>query len=275
MKKKALYKQTPFIVGALLSAVVFGVFAYFLSVGEVCNWAGACETKWQYLQSASPNEIGDTLAGFAGTLAFIWIVVTVWLQAEELQEQRLEFATMNSTMSEQLFETTFFEIISTLNDLVNSIDLHNVQNGQTTSGRDCFSVFYTRLNKRFRKLQTQSHPKALEIAYNKFWLDYQAELGHYFRFLYRAFLLLKENPSAKEYHVKLLRSQLSDQELLLIFYNCVTENGSKFKELATKFELFDNLPTVKLLETEHVDLINKKSFGGNPMKTPKNIRVPN
>ncbi|WP_170440180.1 hypothetical protein [Ruegeria arenilitoris] len=101
MKKEELYKQKPFLVGGSLSVLVFGVFAYFLSVGEVCNWAGVCETKWQYLQNASPNEIGDTLAGFAGTLAFIWIVVTVWLQAEELQEQRKEFIKMADAQREQ------------------------------------------------------------------------------------------------------------------------------------------------------------------------------
>ena len=44
--------------------------------------------NWQWFWTSKPNEIGDTLAGFAGTLAFIWIVVTVWLQSIELGEQR-------------------------------------------------------------------------------------------------------------------------------------------------------------------------------------------
>ncbi|WP_170386747.1 hypothetical protein [Ruegeria atlantica] len=113
MKKEELYKQKPFVVGGLLSVLIIGVFAYFLSVGEVCDWANVCETKWQYLQSASPNEIGDTLAGFAGTLAFIWIVVTVWLQAEELQEQRKEFVKMADAQSNQ------FKLISSQQEDVN------------------------------------------------------------------------------------------------------------------------------------------------------------
>lgn len=47
-----------------------------------------CRAKYEWFLDSSPNEIGDTLAGFSGTLAFIWIVVTVWLQSKELAEQR-------------------------------------------------------------------------------------------------------------------------------------------------------------------------------------------
>ena len=52
------------------------------------------ELGWEWRLSAfllsPPNEIGDTLAGIAGVLAFLWIIITVWLQSEELAEQRKE-----------------------------------------------------------------------------------------------------------------------------------------------------------------------------------------
>ncbi|WP_299771081.1 putative phage abortive infection protein [uncultured Tateyamaria sp.] len=272
-KKETIFLKIPFIIGLTLSLLVVVGFAYALFFGEVCNWLQQCQSKMQYLVKASPNEIGDSLAGFAGSLAFIWIVVTVWLQANELREQRREFSVMNVTMSEQLFETTFFQTIVTLNEIVGSIDLRRQEDGALTTGRDCFRVFYTRFNKLFRKLQKQNHPKALEVAYHRFWLDHQSELGHYFRFLYRAFILVRDNPSRKEYHGKLLRSQLSDQELLMIFYNSLSEQGENFKLIAEEFQLYDNLPTVKLLETSHAQLVSHESFGENPMKTPQNIRI--
>ncbi len=49
---------------------------------------GACPPKWQHIVYARINEVGDTLAGLAGVLAFIWLVATVLLQAHELREQR-------------------------------------------------------------------------------------------------------------------------------------------------------------------------------------------
>ena len=69
--------------------------------------------------------------------------------------------------------------------------------------------------------------------------------------------------------MKLLRSQLSDQELLLLFYNCISEQGKKFKVLAEKFALFDNMPAYMLLDDSHHKLVSKEAFGSNHMQKPK------
>ncbi len=47
------------------------------------------------------NEIGDTLAGIAGVLAFLWIIITVWLQSQELSAQREELRLTRLEMKEQ------------------------------------------------------------------------------------------------------------------------------------------------------------------------------
>ena len=52
---------------------------------------------WTFLK-APPNEIGDTLAGLAGALAFLWIIVTVSLQSKELKAQREELAATRSEL---------------------------------------------------------------------------------------------------------------------------------------------------------------------------------
>lgn len=48
--------------------------------------------RWKAFWFASPNEIGDTIAGVAGTFAFLWIIVTVLIQGSELRLQRRELA---------------------------------------------------------------------------------------------------------------------------------------------------------------------------------------
>ena len=89
-------------LGVFLTALVVGVFLYSHFYGEVCNFFDSCVSKWDYLKAATPNEIGDTLAGYAGTLAFVWIVVTVCLQAIELREQRAEFTRMADAQGDQV-----------------------------------------------------------------------------------------------------------------------------------------------------------------------------
>ncbi|MDO6478865.1 hypothetical protein [Shimia thalassica] len=64
-------------------------FAVWLGLTPYCE-DEICQRKFSTLISSRPNEIGDTLAGFAGALAFVWIIVTVWLQSKELAAQREE-----------------------------------------------------------------------------------------------------------------------------------------------------------------------------------------
>ena len=83
-------------------------------------------------------------------------------------------------------------------------------------------------------------------------------LDHYFRHLYRIIKYVddqRELFSLKERYeyVCLLRAQLSDYELGLVFYNCLSDNGrERFKPLAEKYALFNNLRD-KVLNSPEAD----------------------
>ena len=53
------------------------------------------------LTNLSANEWGDFLAGVAGTLAFIWLIATVFIQSKELRLQRAEMEDNREVASEQ------------------------------------------------------------------------------------------------------------------------------------------------------------------------------
>ena len=104
----------------------------------------------------------------------------------------------------------------------------------------------------------------------KHWELVQTDFGHYFRNLYRIVKLVHENEfytyeelggkssiNSNEYNAKnfemryryisMLRAQLSDYELLWLFYNCLSDNGSeKFKPLVEEYSLLKNMPKNKL-----------------------------
>ena len=90
----------PVIWGWVLTGGVL-LFGGVLGFIPTCDSAGDCQSKFAAFWSAPPNEIGDTLAGFAGALAFIWIIVTVMLQSKELKAQREELRLTRSEMEEQ------------------------------------------------------------------------------------------------------------------------------------------------------------------------------
>ncbi|MDO5605318.1 MAG: hypothetical protein Q4G25_09190 [Paracoccus sp. (in: a-proteobacteria)] len=77
----------PIWVGAGLTFLVLsGVILAGLS--SVCDAGGVCTPRWRLLANAPAHELGDTLSGVGSVLAFIWVIVTVWMQSIQLQLQR-------------------------------------------------------------------------------------------------------------------------------------------------------------------------------------------
>ncbi|WP_171236353.1 hypothetical protein [Ruegeria sp. HKCCA6837] len=83
--------KSPVFWGITASGTI-AAFAVWMGAQEICNSDDVCLTKFGVFLASKPNEVGDTLAGFAGALAFVWIIVTVCLQTLELAEQRKELS---------------------------------------------------------------------------------------------------------------------------------------------------------------------------------------
>ena len=107
----------------------------------------------------------------------------------------------------------------------------------------------------------------------------QSDFGHYFRNLYRIIKLVDtasffseeskiseaELFETKYKYTSIVRAQISNYELLWIFYNCLSENGiGKFKPLVEKYSFFKNIPINELVKKEHKELYATKAY--NPMK---------
>ena len=59
----------------------------------------------------------------------------------------------------------------------------------------------------------------------------------------------------------MIRAQLSDYELLWIFYNCLSENGlEKFKPLIEEYSLLKNLPQTKVHSVELIEKYEKRKL---------------
>ncbi|WP_458789675.1 putative phage abortive infection protein [Yoonia sp. MH D7] len=225
--------------------------------------------------------VGGTLNPILSFLAFTGVLITIALQRRELSYSRAELKRSADALEAQIkatdqqkFENSFFNMLSALDRIVEGVDLYNNKTKATQTGRDCFKTFYTRLTKIYRKNRAE-YPQGIETelvanAFQKFWRDHQLELSAYFRFLYNIIRYIDESAQSEAHHIRLLRSQLSDQELLVIFYNCLTPAGSKMKPFTEKYALFDNLPTLRLLNGNHIELFSIEAFGGNEMHHGKN-----
>lgn len=101
-----------------------------------------------------------------------------------------------------------------------------------------------------------------ETNYKK--TDYKT--GYFFRSLFNliAFVDRFETSNTefdKAIYTKLIRAQLSMGEILLIFYNCISDLGAeKFKPLVEKYSLLKGIDENLLLHQSHKDLYDKKAY---------------
>ena len=150
-------------------------------------------------------------------------------------------------------------------------------------GRDVFKEKYGSLIEVLNKNSTD-----FSSSYLRVYEDVQTDFGHYFRNLYRIIKLIDEtefhtmkeifkpefdnqsqdcanylgaNYNARYKYTSMVRAQLSDYELLWLFYNCLSTNGiESFKPYIETYSLLKNLPIDKLHNSEVVEKYDKKAF---------------
>lgn len=247
------------IVGGLTVIFYRQQFGGLLS-GEHAQWA----------------EFGDYVGGVVGSIfaffGLIALLLTLWIQSRELRVSSAELRRSAEALSEQnkaiqlqSFENRFFNMVSLHHEIVNGIDLR-VKGEVTSSGRDCLRVFYERLLKDLKPAlrgDSLNYKDGLVSGYAKFYEKHAHELGHYFRNFYRILKFIEESdvPRKSEYS-GIIRAQLSNPELALLFYNGITVRGDRLKPLAEKYALFENLePNQLARKDEDYKLYEASAFG--------------
>lgn len=253
--------------------------------------------------SSTPETYGLNLLGdyFGGALASVWSLAGLFLiyvaflgqkqqllhqqieimhsQLEvkytrlELKGQKREMKEQNKTLRQQKFDNTFFQLLNTHSNIVNSMDLRE-KKGQVTikyEGRNCFNILYKWLEKFIKRRGKDMllNPNEAGIkdtldGYLDFYYEHQNVLGHYFRNLYHIIKFVdKSNIEDKKTYTNFVRAQLSSHELVLLYYNCLTGNGiEKFKPLIEEYALLKNMDDFLLFNPEHRYKYESYAFGG-------------
>ncbi|WP_247749221.1 putative phage abortive infection protein [Rhizobium sp. L245/93] len=239
-----------------------------------------------FVNSTVGNNYGAFVGGILGPgltfISFMALLITIVLQQTELADTRKELATSAKALTDQYqaldrqnFETTFFRMLTLHNTIVNSIDLEWKRSNPSTVdaamgnfirravGRDCFKQFFANYSDNYNERPEEDERTRLQAAYSKFWDFRQQDLAHYYRYLYNVLRFVHEQKGVddKMRYVKLLRAQLSDYELLLLFYTALNKNGLNYWVYIHEYELFDNLPPIMLIKPGHKALYSDRSFG--------------
>ncbi|PDQ22022.1 hypothetical protein CN311_06295 [Mesorhizobium sanjuanii] len=225
------------------------------------------------------DMFGAVNALFSG-LAFAGVMYAIVMQRHEisiakkeiaytktiLDEQQKQLTLQNQETKKQAFESTYFQLVRLFTEITNQIDLQKMGKSgmMVTKGKDAFPVFLDR----FRKVYSPTE-KALygghdfDASYESFYQEHNTELGHYFRMLYNivAFIDAAEVEN-QNFYAKILRAQLSDAEVAILFYNGLAKYGvMKFKPLIEKYGLLKNVNNRDIIELKLKDRYAPSAFG--------------
>lgn len=170
-------------------------------------------------------------------------------QTNLYKQQNKELKEQTTTSKLQQFDSSFFSYLNMFIAFKNTLDLK----------ADCnnyFNEIYTEI------LKTESKDKSLvdsieliQTKYMEVFHLHKNELSHYFKTLYRIIILIDSSSieeERKQQYFKLLRSQLSDSELLVLYYNYHSHLGVKVRPYIIKYGLL-----------KHIRILDKIEMGSN------------
>lgn len=231
------------------------------------------------------GQFGDSwgwLTSIFSAFAFAGVFHNNQMQKKVLKQAQAESKKQSEFLRAQQFESNFFQMMGLLQEIIKDIDRVGIKVRQ---GRDCFSLFYEEIFggrflsiSKFQEINKKSdfdHSRLkndLRDVFDSVYISLQSDLAHYFRFTYNILKFIDEseiNKDAQRRYVRIFRAQLSNYELLMIFYNCFSTHGKKFEDLANEFCLFDNMPSELLQCWFHILLIDEGCVNENDLKKAK------
>lgn len=275
------------LIGLAIGFGILGLFTFIVSIFYFNN--GEAFDKTKTINSDKFGDFGSFMSGSVGTIwslvSVILFYLTLRLQRKELGFQREELELtrnellgqknqmikQNDTLSQQQFENTFFQLLTLYNSIVNSLDIRKRDTKAViNSGRDCFEVYYKKMNvfqtnrnnNNYTYQLSESDIEDTILAYDDLYNSNKSDLSHYFRTVYHIIKFIdSSNIQNKKQYIAITRAQLSSYEQLLIFYNCLHENGKdKFKPLIEKYAIFKNLDSNLLINAEHLDEYKRGAY---------------
>ncbi|MDN2661830.1 putative phage abortive infection protein [Psychromonas sp. 14N.309.X.WAT.B.A12] len=210
------------------------------------------------------------------------------INTQELSVSSKALESSSEALHSQTIGNVFFNLLEQHNNIVNNIHYNN------TSGRSAFTKIVERIQA-VSPLDTYNKYHELQMTKNHIF-------GHYFRNLYQIIKYIDEYSdleteveinsetklAQKKNFMRILRAQLSSDELVLLFMNCLPSmvDGGQFKDLLIKYEMLKHLRISKFEANEIVlttrtrvsvkyfeyyyDQVNGSAFGNN--ETALNIK---
>lgn len=218
-----------------------------------------------HFTSGQWENFGNFIAGAAGviltSLSFLALLYTIHIQStelglsrqeltltrEEMALNREEIAKSADALSDQVkavalqnFERTLFESLGFLSGMVEQFEYRSPFEDEPRRGVQSFFSIYHRLGHHSVNLGALPTEDGDELGeyqgLNQALDQLSLMLAPYFRTLFNVYRFLDESRYADVvYYNRIIRAQIPDHAMVVLFYNCLTERGRKFQKYLVKF----------------------------------------
>ena len=299
MKKKTAKFNTSLFSYERFSIALIWIGVFFITTFFVLLLLDAMVFHWLSAdQDAKLGNMGQLLEGTVGSLWALAGVILVYealrfqrmelksqrhefeLNRQEIIEQTQQFKAQNQTLFLQKFENTFFQMINLHNEIVAAITIeaptpvHPQGYKKTLLGRKCFNEFYHIFkniyydnidNTGIGNPEKSDMLELLNESYLQFYNKHQDDLGHYLRNISNTISFIdKSEVKNKDFYTRLLQDHMTNFELLILFYHCISDVGMELKPYIEKYSFFENLVIEEVLDRRHIDFYETYTF-----KSPK------
>lgn len=226
----------------------------------------------------TPGHFGDSFGPVTALFSAITLAAAMaayWSQREELKDSRKRVEDDKNAADKRQFESTFFQLLGVFHEVVNSVVLRTDKNENGVvelRGREVFRELSNQFTEAFKiragdyediptewgklwtnrcvnvaegtevTLTVKNRFEHLRDRYEDFFWGNSHHLSHYFRTLYRLFDVIHDAPVPnKKHYAKIVRAQLSDGELVLLFCNGLSWMGEKMNQFVFEYALLRHL----------------------------------
>jgi hypothetical protein len=217
------------------------------------------------------GQAGDYFGGFLGAgLAFLALLALLWsvhIQKTELSATTAILKAQARELERQNVKDIFFRMLMLHNENTRALYLYDINGRREANGRAVIGfIAHAILSVGGAGISMPGLASRAQQTFESTYRTYSDSLGHYFRTLYSIFRFLKSSRDLNEQErnelAVIARAQISDAELVLLFFNCLTPQGAKFKSLVEEFRLFDNLREEQLADwTGLLPLYSATAYG--------------
>lgn len=196
------------------------------------------------------DYLGGTLNPVFSLLSLMAILLTLLFQAKELYSSTLALKEQAEYSRLQAFESTFFSMVMMHNENLKSLDLDETE-VEKYSGRAIFRIMHRRFKDSYADCEGSNELSKIKESYLKFYNKNSRFIGHYLRTLNQILeFILYSNIEHKEKYFQFIRAQLSEYELMIIFYHSMVSDSFVPFDLLKGRDIFQEFTFATLVNIE-------------------------